>query len=71
MDWGFKSGNCFLFLRGYKFDFIEGEMWEKSPFTFKDFFQQRKRWMQGIYMVVASQRIPIQSKFLLGMSLAR
>ena len=32
---------------GHTFDFIEGEMLEKSPFTFKDFFKQRKRWMQG------------------------
>jgi egghead protein (zeste-white 4 protein) len=46
-------------------------MWEKSPFTFTDFFQQRKRWMQGIFMVVASNRIPAKSKLLLALSLAR
>lgn len=71
---GSKAEDAFFAMvahsRGYKFDFIEGEMWEKSPFTFKDFFQQRKRWMQGIFMVVASNRIPPKSKILLSMSLA-
>ena len=30
--------------RGYKFNFVEGEMWEKSPFTLGDYIKQRKRW---------------------------
>ncbi len=55
---------------GYTFDFIEGEMHEKSPFTFSDFFKQRKRWMQGIYMVVASPLISVRTKALLAVSLA-
>ncbi len=38
--------------KGYSFDWIEGEMWEKSPFSVKDFLQQRKRWIQGIFLVV-------------------
>ncbi|TRY73453.1 hypothetical protein TCAL_07901 [Tigriopus californicus] len=54
---------------GLTFDFIEGEMHEKSPFTFSDFFKQRKRWMQGIYMVVASPLITWATKGLLAMSL--
>ena len=44
-------------------------MHEKSPFTFSDFIKQRKRWMQGIYLVCASPHIPLKSKFLLSMSL--
>lgn len=44
---------------GYSFDFIEGEMWEKSPFTIYDFLQQRKRWLQGILLVVHSPHIPV------------
>lgn len=44
---------------GYSFDFIEGEMWEKSPFTIYDFLQQRKRWLQGILLVVHSSHIPV------------
>lgn len=37
---------------GYTFDWIEGEMWEKSPFSFLDFVKQRKRWVQGLYLLV-------------------
>ncbi|XP_076636590.1 beta-1,4-mannosyltransferase egh isoform X4 [Colletes latitarsis] len=49
---GSVAEDCFFamkaFAQGYTFDFIEGEMWEKSPFTLWDFVQQRKRWLQGI-----------------------
>jgi len=76
-DWGpegSKAEDCFFGIvaldRGFTFDFIEGEMHEKSPFTFRDFFKQRKRWMQGIYMVCQSALIPFQSKLLLTISLA-
>ena len=75
-DWGpegSKAEDTFLGIvaldQGYTFDFIEGEMHEKSPFTFKDFIQQRKRWIQGFYLVCAAPVIPIRSKFLLTMSL--
>ncbi|CAL4098614.1 unnamed protein product, partial [Meganyctiphanes norvegica] len=54
---------------GYSFDFIEGEMWEKSPFTIYDFLQQRKRWLQGILLVVHSHQIPVSTKWLLSVSL--
>lgn len=57
------------FSMGYSFDFIEGEMWEKSPFTIIDFIQQRKRWVQGILLIVHSKKIPIKYKALLGTSL--
>lgn len=47
---GSVAEDCFFgmkaFSEGYSFNFIEGEMWEKSPFTIWDFLQQRKRWMQ-------------------------
>lgn len=56
------------FEKGYSFNFIEGEMWEKSPFTLWDFIQQRKRWLQGIYLVVHSKDIPFKNKILLGIS---
>ena len=45
-------------------------MHEKSPFTFSDFIKQRKRWMQGIYLVCSSHHIPLKSKLLLSLSLA-
>lgn len=54
---------------GYSFDFIEGEMWEKSPFSIWDFLQQRKRWMQGIFLVVHSPEIPWRNKFCLAFAL--
>ncbi|QQP38575.1 Uncharacterized protein FKW44_019185, partial [Caligus rogercresseyi] len=70
---GSKAEDCYFGIlamsRGHSFDFIEGEMLEKSPFTFLDFFRQRKRWMQGIFLVVASGRIPLRSRLLLGLSL--
>ena len=45
---------------GYSFSFIEGDMWEKSPFTIKDFLHQRKRWLQGILLVAHSSKIPLR-----------
>lgn len=56
------------FAKGYSFDFIEGEMYEKSPFTMLDFLQQRKRWLQGILLVVHSSLIPVRHKLLLAIS---
>lgn len=54
--------------KGYSFDFIQGEMYEKSPFTILDLIRQRKRWVQGIWLVVHSSKIPIKTKFFLAMS---
>lgn len=56
------------YAKGYSFDFIEGEMYEKSPFTLLDFLQQRKRWLQGILLVVRSALIPWRYKFFLAVS---
>lgn len=55
--------------KGYSFNFIEGEMWEKSPFTLEDLIRQRKRWIQGIWLVVHSNKIPLHIKFFLATSL--
>lgn len=54
--------------KGYSCDFIQGEMFEKSPFTILDLIRQRKRWVQGIWLVVHSSEIPIRTKFFLAMS---
>ncbi|KAG7203838.1 hypothetical protein KM043_013849, partial [Ampulex compressa] len=47
---GSVAEDCFFamkaFSQGYTFNFVDGEMWEKSPFTLCDFVQQRKRWLQ-------------------------
>ena len=70
---GSVAEDCYFammaFKKGYTFNFIEGEMWEKSPFTLMDFLQQRKRWLQGIFLVVHSVHIPLVYKFFLSMSL--
>lgn len=54
--------------KGYTFDWIDGEMWEKSPFSFWDFLQQRKRWMQGIFLVVHDSKLPMKAR--LGLAIA-
>ncbi|XP_017764930.1 PREDICTED: beta-1,4-mannosyltransferase egh [Eufriesea mexicana] len=69
---GSVAEDCFFamkaFTLGYTFNFVDGEMWEKSPFTVWDFVQQRKRWLQGILLVVHSKAIPLNKKLLLGIS---
>lgn len=49
--------------QGYSFSFVEGDMWEKSPFNCLDFLQQRKRWLQGILLVAHSSQIPWRYTF--------
>jgi egghead protein (zeste-white 4 protein) len=70
---GSIAEDCFFsmiaFRDGYSFNFVEGEMFEKSPFTFWDFLQQRKRWLQGIYLTVHSKMIPLRCKIFLALSL--
>ncbi|VDO99030.1 unnamed protein product [Soboliphyme baturini] len=53
---------------GFSFNFIEGEMHERSPFTVSDFLQQRKRWIQGIHLVVHSSELAWRKKIFLAMS---
>jgi egghead protein (zeste-white 4 protein) len=56
--------DCFFamaaYQRGYSFDFVQGEMHEKSTFTLKDFVQQRRRWMYGIGLTAKSHQIPLR-----------
>ncbi|KFM62826.1 Beta-1,4-mannosyltransferase egh, partial [Stegodyphus mimosarum] len=70
---GSVAEDCFFsmvaYKEGYTFNFIEGEMWEKSPFTLWDFLQQRKRWLQGIFLVVHSSAIPFRNKVFLACAL--
>jgi len=54
--------------RGYSFSFIEGDMWEKSPFNLLDMIHQRKRWLQGILLVAHSSNIPWRYRILITMS---
>lgn len=69
---GSVAEDCYFAMQaykaGYSFNFVEGEMWEKSPFSLWDFMQQRKRWLQGVLLVVHSSEIPIRYKLLLTIS---
>ncbi|XP_054263608.1 beta-1,4-mannosyltransferase egh [Macrosteles quadrilineatus] len=69
---GSVAEDCFFamraFQKGFSFAFVEGEMWEKSPFSLWDFVQQRKRWLQGILLVVHSKQLAAKTKFLLAIS---
>lgn len=69
---GSVAEDCYFAMQaykaGYSFNFVEGEMWEKSPFSLWDFMQQRKRWLQGVLLVVHSPEIPIRYKLLLTIS---
>ncbi|CAF1060223.1 unnamed protein product [Didymodactylos carnosus] len=55
--------------KGYKFGWIEGEMWEKSPFTLYDFIQQRKRWLQGVFLIVHDGKLSLIRRIILGIPL--
>eukprot|EP00923_Selenidium_pygospionis_P046041 GHVN01079460.1.p1 GENE.GHVN01079460.1~~GHVN01079460.1.p1 ORF type:complete len:536 (-),score=15.23 GHVN01079460.1:203-1810(-) len=54
--------------RGVKFGFIDGVMLEKSPFTFMDFLKQRRRWLQGLWLIVCMKWLHVKNKFLLAIS---
>jgi cellulose synthase/poly-beta-1,6-N-acetylglucosamine synthase-like glycosyltransferase len=43
--------------QGYSFGWIDGEMYEQSPFTFMDFLRQRKRWHQDAYYIAFSKNL--------------
>lgn len=70
---GSVSEDCYFamiaYMKGYSFDFIQGEMWEKSPFSISDLIKQRRRWLQGLWLVVHSPKIAIPYKFFLALSL--
>ena len=55
--------------QGFEFGFIEGEMYEKSPFSFKDFVKQRQRWMRGIFLTAFDPKLTFKSRFFLAMSI--
>jgi len=64
---GSIAEDCFFALtawkQGFTFGFVEGEMWEKSTFSARDYIYQRKRWVQGIYNVFFSSLIPYRYKY--------
>ena len=51
--------------KGYKFDFVQGVMVEKSTFSILDFIKQRKRWFTGHLHVLWGNSIPLYCKIVL------
>ena len=51
--------------KGYKFDFVQGVMVEKSTFSFIDFLKQRKRWFTGHFHVLWGSSLPLYCKSVL------
>lgn len=51
---------------GIRFSFIHTFMYEKSPFSIKDFIIQRRRWFGGLWMCVFSRHIPLKERLPLG-----
>ena len=51
--------------KGYKFDFVQGIMVEKSTFSFLDFIKQRKRWFVGHFHVLWNNSLPLYCKSIL------
>lgn len=51
--------------RGCTFEFIDGFMEEKSPFTIMDFVKQRRRWIQGIRILARSPQFSLRRRWFL------
>lgn len=45
-----------------QFDWIDGFIKEQSPFTFKDFLNQRARWLCGLAMVITDSNLKFASR---------
>lgn len=43
---------------GVKFQFIHAYMYEKSPFSIRDFIKQRQRWFGGLWLCALARDIP-------------
>ncbi|CAI9725772.1 Hypothetical predicted protein [Octopus vulgaris] len=63
---GSIAEDCFFAMSawrdGHTFGFVEGDMHEKSTFSLVDYIKQRKRWVQGILLVLFSRMLPWRCK---------
>jgi egghead protein (zeste-white 4 protein) len=48
-----------------RFDWVDGFMYEQSPFTMMDLIKQRQRWFSGMFLVCFCNRIPLQQRLAL------
>lgn len=51
--------------KGYRFDFVDGAMKEKSTFSISDYIKQRKRWFVGHFHIVWGNSLPLYYKWAL------
>lgn len=51
---------------GVPFKFVPAFMYERSPFTIRDFIQQRRRWFGGLWMCVRYGETPFKERAILG-----
>lgn len=47
---------------GVKFQFIHAYMYEKSPFSIRDFIKQRQRWFGGLWLCALATDIPLKER---------
>ena len=50
---------------GVEFGFVDGFMYEKSPFSVKDFIKQRHRWFGGLWYCALDRQIPLRERVIL------
>merc|ERR1719198_670723 len=48
-----------------RFDWVDGLMYEQSPFTMMDLVKQRQRWFSGMFLVCFDPKIPAQQRLAL------
>merc|ERR1712216_394164 len=44
------------------FSWVDGFMYEQSPFSIMDLVKQRQRWFSGMFLVVTSPLIPMRQR---------
>ena len=50
---------------GIEFGFVDGYMYEKSPFSLKDFVKQRHRWFGGLWYCALDRNIPWRERVIM------
>jgi beta-1,4-mannosyltransferase len=55
--------------RGVKFAWIDGAIREQSPFTLYDFLKQRRRWLNGLQLLILDHSVSLRQRLPLGVSL--
>jgi egghead protein (zeste-white 4 protein) len=51
--------------KGVKFSWIDGFMYEQSPFTIYDFILQRRRWFGGLWLVCRDKTLKLRHRLTL------